>query len=67
MAIEQNNKLDKPITTECNVPLSGPINLKGRVAIITRAKDGLGQASGYTLARAEKILLFQTLPLVMKQ
>jgi len=34
------------------VPLSGPIKLQGRVAIITGAGGGIGQASSYALARA---------------
>jgi len=41
-----------PIPAECNVPISGAVNLKGKVAIITGAKGGLGQATSYALAQA---------------
>lgn len=41
-----------PIPAECNAPISGPINLKGKVAIVTGAKGGIGQATCYALARA---------------
>ncbi len=36
----------------CNVPVSGPIELKGRVAIVTGARSGIGQAACLALARA---------------
>lgn len=35
----------------CNVPLSGPIDLKGKVAVVTGAKSGIGQAACLALAR----------------
>jgi 3-oxoacyl-[acyl-carrier protein] reductase len=41
-----------PIPEGCNVPLSGPIKLQGRVAIITGAGGGIGQATSYALAQA---------------
>src|SRR5208337_4345055 len=40
------------IPESCNVPLSGPIDLQGKVAIITGAEGGIGQAASYALARA---------------
>ncbi len=40
-----------PIPGNCNVPVSGPINLKGKVAIVTGAKGGIGQAACYALAQ----------------
>jgi NAD(P)-dependent dehydrogenase (short-subunit alcohol dehydrogenase family) len=36
----------------CNVPVSGPIDLKGKVAIVTGARSGIGQAASLALARA---------------
>lgn len=40
------------IPVDCNVPVSGPINLKGKVAIVTGAKGGIGQTVCYALARS---------------
>lgn len=36
----------------CNVPVSGPIDLKGRVAVVTGARSGIGQAACLALAEA---------------
>lgn len=46
------HKIIPPIPAECNVPISGPINLMGKVAIVTGAQGGIGQAACYALARA---------------
>jgi 3-oxoacyl-[acyl-carrier protein] reductase len=40
------------VPSSCNVPVSGPINLRGRVAIVTGARSGIGQAASLALARA---------------
>lgn len=40
------------IPETCKVPLSGPVNLQGRVAIVTGAESGIGQAACYAMARA---------------
>jgi NAD(P)-dependent dehydrogenase (short-subunit alcohol dehydrogenase family) len=40
------------VPSSCNVPVSGPIDLKGRVAIVTGARSGIGQAASLALARA---------------
>lgn len=50
--IESSQTKIPQIPDSCNVPISGPINLKGKVAIITGAKGGIGQAACYALARA---------------
>lgn len=53
MSNKKNWKEEVPrISESCNVPLSGPINLQGKVAVITGAEGGLGQAASYALARA---------------
>lgn len=44
--------LIKTFPAECNVPISGSVKLKGKVAIFTGAKGGIGQAAAYALARA---------------
>ncbi len=40
------------VPSSCNVPVSGPIDLRGRVAIVTGARSGIGQAASLALARA---------------
>lgn len=40
------------ISESCHVPLSGPVSLEGKVAIINGAEGGIGQAASYALARA---------------
>ncbi len=50
--IESSQTNIPQIPDSCNVPVSGSINLKGKVAIVTGAKGGLGQAACYALARA---------------
>jgi NAD(P)-dependent dehydrogenase (short-subunit alcohol dehydrogenase family) len=36
----------------CNVPVSGPLDLRGRVAVVTGARSGIGQAAALALGRA---------------
>ena len=36
----------------CQVPLSGPINLRDKVAVVTGARGGIGQAASHALATA---------------
>ncbi len=53
MSFEDSNREKHPKIPEgCNVPVSGPINLRSKVAIVTGAKGGIGQAACYALARA---------------
>jgi NAD(P)-dependent dehydrogenase (short-subunit alcohol dehydrogenase family) len=50
--IESSQTYIPQIPDCCNVPVSAPINLKGKAAIVTGAKGGIGQAACYALARA---------------
>lgn len=52
MSTENSQSTIPPIPAECNVPLSGPINLNGKIAIVTGAKGGIGQAACYALGQA---------------
>ena len=45
------------IPDACNVPVSGPIALKGKVAVVTGARSGIGQAACHALARAGAIVV----------
>lgn len=53
MSNEQSGiDFNHPFPAECKAPISGPINLNGKVAIVTGAKGGIGEAACYVLARA---------------
>lgn len=40
-----------PIPDKCLAPVSGPVSLKGKIAIVTGAKGGIGRATCFALAR----------------
>ena len=45
-----------PVPRACNAPVSGPINLAGKVALITGAARGIGEAIAYALAREGAVI-----------
>src|SRR5512134_145283 len=53
MGIAEGGARNPPeVPAGCNVPVSGPIDLRGKVAIVTGARSGIGQAASLALARA---------------